>query len=212
MTHSNHRRGNEKSLSNDYVVLVRNTKDNVESARKAVKILANNNPVGVITRRTGKPLRYMRGWTQGLSLEEITNHPDVPIYLAAVYDKKEDVKTLVNELKQADLGFSIVISGLFENVFNILGANGLEPHTVNMSLNTLGRTELLPDDKILEMTTMCGHGLISENLVRSLIDKVRKNQITVKEASIELGKPCICNFFNHSRAEKLIKNYIESSR
>ena len=213
MTHSNHRRGSRESLSGDYVILVRgDLRGKPAIARKAVEILADNNPVGLIKRRTGEPLRYMRNWAEGLELNELVEDQDTPIYIAGVFSRKEDVEEAVQGLAKADLGFSVVVSGIFDEVFDICRKVGTGPHTVNMSMEAIGRTELLPDDDILQLTTMCGHSLVSKNLARHLIDQVRKGRITAEEAGLELGKQCMCNFFNPVRASKIIEEYTAKQR
>jgi hypothetical protein len=213
MTHSNHRRGSRESLDGDYVILVRGpVKDNPVKARKAIEILANYNPVGVIKRRTGVPLRYMRNWKEGLELQELLDDTDPCIYIAGVYESTNDVGELVKHLTKEELGFSVVVSGVFENTFNICKEAGISPHTVNMSMETIGRTELLPEDRILELMTMCGHSLVGEHLCRHLIDKVRKGRMTAEEAGLELGKQCVCNFFNPVRATKIIEEYTTLQR
>lgn len=213
MTHSNHRRGDRQSLEGDYVILVRgDLRGQPEKAKKAVKVLADNDPVGLIKRRTGAALRYMRNWKEGLELRELVENPDTPIYIAGVYSREEDVEGVLRELAEADLGFSVVVSGIFDNVFHVCKKVGTGPHTVNMSMETMGRTELMPEDRILEMTTMCGHSLVSEHLVRHLIDRVRKGRMTAEEAGLELGKQCVCNFFNPIRAKKIIEEYITMQR
>ena len=213
MTHSNHRRGDRESLEGDYVILVRgHLRGHPDKAKKAVKILADNDPVGLIKRRTGAPLRYMRNWKEGLELRELVENPDPPIYIAGVYSRKEDVEGALRDLAEADLGFSVVVSGIFDAVFHVCKKVGTGPHTVNMSMETIGRTELMPESRILEMTTMCGHSLVSEHLVRHLIDRVRKGRMTADEAGLELGKQCVCNFFNPTRAAKIIEGYVTMQR
>lgn len=213
MTHANHRRGDRESLDGDYVILVRGpVKENPEKARRAVEILAEHNPVGVIKRRTGKPLRYMRNWKGGMGLQELVDDPDPCIYIAGTYDSTEDVGELVKHLSDEELGFSVVVSGVFENTVNICQKAGFNPHTANMSMEAIGRTELLPEDRILELMTMCGHSLVGEHLCKHLIDRVRKGKMTAEEAGLELGKQCVCNFFNPVRAAKIIEEYITLQR
>jgi hypothetical protein len=213
MTHSNHRRGDRESINSDYVVLVRyETPKSHEETSEVVKILGDHNPVGLTTRHFGVPLRYMRGWKEGLGLKELVEHPDFPAHVAGVYDNREDIEGLIKDLVEADIGYSIVVSGDFDTVSEICSKTGTGPHTMNMSLGTIGRTELLPDDRILEITTMCGHGLVGEHLARHLIDRVRKGRTTAQEAALELGKQCICNFFNAVRAEKIINEYTTLQR
>ena len=84
-------------------------------------------------------------------------------------------------------------------------------HTVQYSLGVWGKTELLPDPKILEMTTMCGHGTIPFNLVRRMAAAVKSGRLSLEQAAAELGKPCVCGVFNTSRAQTLLQEYIASA-
>ncbi|MDH5792328.1 MAG: hypothetical protein OEZ44_09070, partial [Candidatus Bathyarchaeota archaeon] len=79
------------------------------------------------------------------------------------------------------------------------------PHTVNMSLGTWGRTELLPEGPVLELCTMCGHAMVSSRLVEAMISRVRKGAMTAEDAAVELGKQCTCNIYNTVRAAKIIR-------
>jgi hypothetical protein len=214
MTHSNHRRGDRESLDGDYVFFIvgPSVKQHPDRARKAVEILAANNPVGVIKRRTGVPLRYMRNWKEGLELQELLDDPDPPIYIAGTFESKKDVEGVVRDLAEAELGISTVVSGVFENTFEVCEKVGTGPHTANMSMETLGRTERLPEDRILELMTMCGHSFVGEHICRHLIDRVRKGKMTAEDAGLELGKQCVCNFFNPVRAAKIIEEYTTLQR
>ena len=161
MTHSNHRRGSRESLMGDWVILVRgDTGGQPDKMREIIRIFSNHNPVGVIKRRSLPALRYMKNWKEGIGLKELVEDPDPPIYAAGVYEKKDDVEGVIYDLSEVELGLSIVVSGVFEEVFDICKNVGTGPHTVNLSMETLGRTELLPDDDILDIITMCGHSLV----------------------------------------------------
>jgi len=114
------------------------------------------------------------------------------------------------DLKAADLGHSVVVSGIFDDVFEACKKIGTGPHTVNMSAGIWGRTDLLPDRKTLEIATMCGHGYVSRHLIKHLTDSVKNNKMTLEDAAIEMSKQCVCNFFNPVRAANLIEKYIAS--
>jgi len=213
MTHSNHRRGSRDSLMGDWVILVRgDTGGQPDKMKEIINIFSSHNPIGVIKRRSLPALRYMRNWKEGVGLKELVEDPDPPIYAAGVYEEKSDVEGVIRALADAELGLSIVVSGVFEEVFDICKKVGTGPHTVNLSMETIGRTELLPDDDILDVITMCGHSLVGEHLVRHLIDRVRKGWMTAEEAGLELGKQCVCNYFNQVRATKIIEKYVEAQR
>ena len=105
-------------------------------------------------------------------------------------------------------GISIVVSGIFDEVFAVCKEVGIIPHTVNMSLGTWGKKELLPEAPILEICTMCGHAMISANLVKSLISRVKKGAISPEDAAVEMGKQCTCNVFNTVRAAELVRKAV----
>ncbi|MDI6824058.1 MAG: hypothetical protein QME93_04380 [Bacillota bacterium] len=82
----------------------------------------------------------------------------------------EDVVELIRELKEADLGVSVVISGLHDVVEDMVRQPGLKRiHTREFSLGSHGRLELLPEYEILEFTTMCGHAMVASGLVKHMI-------------------------------------------
>jgi hypothetical protein len=81
---------------------------------------------------------------------------------------------------------------------------GMKPHTINLSLGIIGKTELLPEEGILELTTMCGHALISAALVRKGIREVACGEKTPREASNMVGKPCVCGIYNLDRSDRLL--------
>jgi hypothetical protein len=220
MTHSNHRRGSRDSLLGDYIVFTsggNRIKDRAKH-RKQIEILMEHDPVGIATSTmdsgTSKRLRYVKGWDsskdsgifENSTLEEIKAHVDLSAG-SGVYTNLKDVKAALKELKEADLGFSIVCTGVFDQVHDACLEVGTGPHTVNMSAESFGKIELLPEPKILEITTMCGHHMVSPHLVNHLINQVRKNNVSAKDAAIEMAKQCTCNFFNVVRAEKLINDY-----
>jgi len=82
---------------------------------------------------------------------------------------------------------------------------GLSPHTVNHSLGIHGKTERLPNENILEIITMCGHMMVSPNLVKEMIKEINEGKITHEEAAKELSKLCECGIFNPYRTEKLLR-------
>ena len=217
MTHSNHRRGSRESLMEDYVLTLRGRSilRQPQKAREGVKILGAHNPIGIIKNRAradALPQRYMRDWKEGMGLKELVEDPDAPTYISAVYTSKKDVEGVVRDLAEADLGFSVVISGIFDEVFDICKKVGTGPHTVAMSMETIGRTELMPDNRILEIITMCGHSLVSQHYVKNLIDQVRKGKMTAYDAGLTLGKQCFCNYLNPIRAARIIEEYANTQR
>lgn len=224
MTHSLHRRGSRDSLEGDYVLFLcydrmgqdlkrRGSPDVIKryapKTRIALEICARHNPVGISTTDgiTGRSIRYMKGWDQGNTIEEVLNAPDTSM-CNALFGSKDDLSGALLELKKADLGISVVVSGIFNDVFEGCAGMGVGPHTVNMSMGTLGRTALMPEAPILEIVTMCGHSYVSPYLVEHMVERVKNGHISSEQAAVELGVQCTCNFFNVDRAEKLINKLI----
>lgn len=222
MTHSNHRRGDRESLAGDYLVFTTDARQHDPAKlRKYVEILMSHNPVGLATRRFELEkrirLRYVRGWDkskdrgifESTSMEEMRKMTDLS-WGSAIYTSIDDVKGVLRDLKEADLGIAVVFTGLFEKVHEACEEVGTGPHTVNMSAESFGRLDLLPEPRILELTTMCGHHMISPYLVKHLINQVKRGRITSEDASVEMAKQCTCNFFNVERGIKLIEAYSKS--
>lgn len=127
-------------------------------------------------------------------------------YDAGVFSDKETLKKALAEIKKADLGVSIIISGKFEDIYEVCEALDVQPHTVEFSLGIFGKKELLADENTLAITTMCGHGLVGPNYVQEITRKVRKGKMTSIEGAKRLAKPCYCGVFNPERAAALIEN------
>ena len=82
---------------------------------------------------------------------------------------------------------------------------GLSPHTVEHSLGTHGNTARLPEENVLEITTMCGHALVSPYLVVEMVEQIQQGKLTYQEAAVELSRICDYGIFNPGRAEKILR-------
>ncbi len=81
-------------------------------------------------------------------------------------------------------------------------------HTVEFSGGVHGKLGLLPKKPVLEITTMCGHGMVASNLVREMVRQIKKGKKSLEEAGVELAKPCQCGVFNPKRAEALLEKFL----
>lgn len=203
MTHTLHRLGKREELSNDYIVFsMAAQKFNDKGAAKKLienfKLFLESDPVNYGDDNRG-------GVYTGITAQEIIEKANDKAYMAAVYKSRESLKAVLKKLKDADNGMPVVVSGNFKEVFEVAKEVGLKPHTVHLSLGVHGKTELLPEAEILEITTMCGHGMVCPSHVEKVIEKVRKGKMTPEKAGLELAKPCTCAMFNPVRAADIIR-------
>ncbi len=203
MTHSLHRIGDEGLLKDEFVLLSSAADGfNVEGAReKLIKIMDIAEEIGPINFGFSKVGCVHTGVTFDYLRSIYTDRSRV----RCVFNSKDKIKKLLQRLKEENLGMSITITGLLGELQKIVKEVGITPHSVNLSLGVFGRKDLLPPREILEITTMCGHHLLSPLLVQKVIDDVKKGSLTPQDGAIELAKPCICGFVNHERVEKIIE-------
>jgi len=208
MTHTLHRMGSVESLREDYVVLVMPSKDiNHEVSgpklRRFLEMALKAGAIKIGDARLGN--QYHQG-----GIDKLLKNVEDRAVVHAVFKDRASLIKILRDLKEADLGIAVVFSGLFEKVHELCEDVGTGPHTVNMSAESFGRVDLLPEPRILEITTMCGHHMVSPYLVKHLIKEVKRGRITSEDASVEMAKQCTCNFFNVERGIKLIEAYSES--
>ena len=202
MTHTLHRRGSEKSLKKDYVLLCMaakgiNEEGSEEKMREFLRINLRHNPVNIGDMRTGNMFN--------VPIEEILKKVTSTSIVHGVFTDQETVTHVLKDLKAADLGMSVVVSGPFGCVGELCQASGLNPHSVDFSGAIWGKRDKLPPDEILEVTTMCGHAMVANNLVKSLVDEVKSGGKSAEAAGKELARICECGIFNPVRAAELLK-------
>ena len=201
MTHTLHRQGEVESLEKDYVVMVMaaqkfNDSGSSEKIKKAVEILAKYGPVNL----GGEG----GGIYTGKTTEELLNYTTDKTYAEAVYTSKETLGKVLKDLKEASLGMSVVVSGLIDQVFPFVRSLGIKPHTVNLSLGVFGPKRLLPEKDIVEVTTMCGHDMVTHRCVERAEKDILKGKKTAFEAAQDLARSCSCGVFNVQRASELL--------
>jgi len=193
MTHTLHRKGNLNDLKDDYVILAMTAagiNDSYEDTRqKLIKIAEIMNLC--------EPTNIMSefGWKTSSTI-------------TAAFNNNKSVRDVIYQLKKEDLGISIVISGLISEIKELLLDLGLSIHTVHFSLGTFGKKEILPHNKILEITTMCGHHTLSPQSVSNYVTLIKQGQITVEKAAQKLTKPCVCGIVNTSRVMKILNSLV----
>lgn len=204
MTHSLHRRGSVESLEKDYVVIARSSIDvnRVGCGPKFQRIREIINSVGPVNAGMAETAENM---ANGMDIDEWLKRTSDDTIICSVFSSKEKLRNALEQIKQADLGISITVSGLIDEVFGLAKEIGLKPHTVNLSLGVYGKTESLPSEDVLTQTTMCGHALVATALAQKLKADVAAGRVTAKEAARQLAEPCVCGIFNMERAEALLQ-------
>jgi hypothetical protein len=134
-------------------------------------------------------------------IAEIEGHTTV----AAVFDNYEAMEKFVEELKAADLGISINISAPMDDARRCCDDAGIARHSVEYSIGFSGRVDKLPDAPTLELATMCGHGMVSANFAKKMLEWVKENRRSPEEAARYMARFCSCGVFNIARAERILK-------
>jgi len=146
-----------------------------------------------------------RNLYSGVSPDEVLDSIKDGARVYCTFNSREKLKEALIRLKEADEGISIMVSGLIDRVRELTSEIGLNPHTINLSLGIHGRTDRLPPPDIRQFITMCGHGMVSPNLVRDVIRKVKTEKLSCWEGSLILAAPCTCGIYNPHRSAELLK-------
>ena len=204
MSHSLHRYGTEENLQNDYTFYARasrwvNREGCGPKLRKILEIILSEKPMNFGSSQAGKSAKA------GLNPNDYAATLDKAYGVACCFSDKESIKKVLIKLKEADTGISIVTGGLIDDIVAIAKEIDITPHTAFLSLGIHGKRALLPEEDVLEMTTMCGHGLVSSKLTRAVINKVQSGEMSPEEGATLLSQPCPCGIFNTDRCEALLK-------
>ena len=204
MTHALHRYGSVESLKNDYTVYARasrgvNRDGCGPKLKKIFKIVLSEKPANFGTSKLGKNMK------SGLDIEEYRSTLEASYGVLSCFSSKDAVKSVLQRLKEADTGISVVVGGLIQEILKMADELGLKPHTAALSLGIHGDTSNLPEGNILEITTMCGHGMVSERLAQAVVKNVLSGKMTPEEGANLLVQPCPCGIVNPDRCEAILK-------
>jgi len=203
MSHTLHRYGiSEADLQDDFVVFAIaaqtvNAKGINPEFKVFEEIVTKYNPVNYGDMRTGNKFNV------GMDVVNASYKDNSIVH--AVFTDEDTVAKALKDLADANLNVSIVVSGLTEHTAECCHKAGIAPHTVNHSMGIWGKTERLPSEDVLRVSTMCGHGMISFNLIKDLSNKVAKGSMTSQQAAEKLAGLCHCGVFNPVRAARVIE-------
>jgi len=222
MTHTLHRYGRPQDFRDDYIVTampargyndahcVEKQKTFLRTALKYGPINIGNSKKGAAHRAT-KDLRPTVHWSRDISPdpEWVIEEIDQPTTVSAVFADYDSMRDFVAELRELDLGISINISGVATEADRCCADVGLTRHSIEFSLGFQGATEKMPDDAARRVATMCGHGMVSANLSKKMIEWVRSGRRTPEQACAYMARFCVCGSFNPARAERVLAEAAE---
>jgi len=204
MTNTLHRQGTLDSLKNDYVIFAHTAKGitregSAPKLQEFMRICLKYDPVNIGDGKQGNVHQ------EDIDIQKLISNQGDGAGAAAVFTDLNTLQKVIEELIKADLGISINISGLLDGVQQCCRKTGIERHSVEHSVGFWGSKDRLPEREILEFNTMCGHGMVSFNLIRKMIEYVKLRRLTAKKAAKIMAKCCECGVFNPIRAEILLE-------
>jgi hypothetical protein len=218
MTNTLHRFGDAESFRDDYVVFAiasrgKNDVDSVPKLKKFLEMAKQFKPVNLGDARHGGALRPCRSmnptshWDRDIKpdFDTVVAGLDTTTTAAAVFDNRPAAEDFVKAVKEADLGLSINISTSIEGAEQCCDEASLCRHSVGYSLGFEGKTERLPSEDVLKLSTMCGHGMVSASLAKKMIDWVKEGRRTPEQAVSYLTRFCSCGVFNPARGKRILE-------
>ena len=201
MTNTLHRKGGADALRHDYVLFATPSRslspDLPAKMARFTEICLRHRPVNMAKIENMAMRR--------VDVRRLQEEMHGQIGITAVFDTEEALASAIAELKEADLGIPINVSGLLESVQRCCRKAGITRHSVEQSLGTFGRTEKLPPKELVEINSLCGHGMVSFNLIKKVSDEVKLGRLTPEEGAYLLAKPCECGAFNPTRARHVLE-------
>jgi len=219
MTNTLHRFGAAETLQNDYIIFAMAARGiNDEGAppklQTFLRLAVKHHPINVGNAvkggifRPAKVLTPLAHWRprKGVETAEVVDGVDACTTVAAVFDDSKKLEAFLKDLRQADLGISINISALTDETRTCCQRAGITRHSVEYSLGFHGDLNRLPDRHVLELSTMCGHGMVSHNFAKKMLDWVKGGRRSAPEAATYLARFCTCGIFNTTRAIRILED------
>ena len=216
MTNTLHRYGKADSFRDDFIIFAipsrgKNDENCIPKLKDFLKICARHNPVNM-----GNGQRGTLSPERDLGPRSHWNRQDRPDWdaviegvikpgtVSAVFCTEADARECLREIIEADFGISVNVSTSVDNARKIAGECGISRHSVEYALSIKDPHDHLPNSQILELSTMCGHGMVSFNLARKMLDMVREGRRTPEQAVATLTRFCPCGIYNPERAKRLL--------
>ncbi len=217
MTNTLHRYGKAESFNDDYILFAipskgKNDEGAIDKLRTFLRICAKHQPANMGNSdfgsfRSDPHLRPSVHWTRELTAdyEKVIQGVRKAGTVAAVFDSKQKAEACLKDVIEADLGLSINMSTSVSGAKQAAERCGIKRHSVEYSLGFADPHDHLPNSQVLELSTMCGHGMVSFNLAKKMLDMVREGRRTPEQAVSTLARFCPCGVYNPARAKRLLE-------
>lgn len=219
MTNTLHRYGDAESFYDDFIIFAtpsngNNDRNSVPKLKAFLEMALPFNPVNLGDPAHGGALRPSRSlttfsnWKRDTTLDfrAVIDGINEPASVAAIFDNQESAEKFLKAVVEADLGLSVNVSTSIEGAQDCCRYAGVTRHSVGYSLGFEGSTEKLPNTQVLKLMTMCGHGMVSSNLARKMIDWVKEGRRTPAQAVTYMARFCSCGVFNPVRAKRILED------
>ena len=124
--------------------------------------------------------------------------------IRGVFAGKEKAAEFLKKVIEQGLGKSVILSGIISEISQICKDAGITPHSANFSLGVWGRKEKLPTEKVLSISTMCGHHMVPKKYIEAIKEEVDQGSITPDEGAKKLAGFCYCGIFNPVRCSEIL--------
>jgi hypothetical protein len=217
VTNTLHRYGNAESFKDDYIIFAipckgKNDEGAIEKLKTFLRICAKYVPANMGNSsfgsyRPSSELKPTAHWSRDANPDyaAVINAVEKAGTVAAVFDSKEHAEACLAEVKEADLGLSINMSTSVQGAKEAAEHCGIQRHSVEYSLGFCDVHDHLPNSQVLELATMCGHGMVSFNFARKMLDMVREGRRSPDQAVATLARFCPCGVYNPDRAKRILE-------
>jgi hypothetical protein len=224
MTNTLHRYGNSKSFQDDFIIFAipskgKNDYQCIPRLKAFLKICVKYNPSNIGNGNRGglapeKDLKPSAHWRRDIQVnwEKVIDGVIKPGTVSAVFTKQLDARNCFKEVVAADFGLSINMSSSVENAKLVAEQSGIQRHSIEYAVNVNDPHHHLPNSQVLALSTMCGHGMVSFNMAKKMLDMVREGRRTSVQAAATLVRFCPCGVYNPVRAKRLIDDACDEQR
>lgn len=224
MTNTLHRYGNAESFRDDYIIFAipskgKNDEDCIPKLKEFLRICARYNPSNMGNGNRGsiapeKNLGPVAHWKRSAApdWEKVIEGVTKPGTVSAVFASAQQAHECLKEVVAADFGLSVNMSTSVENAKRAAEDCGIRRHSVEYALAFHDPHDHLPNSQVLGLSTMCGHGMVSFNMARKMLDMVREGRRTTEQAVATLTRLCPCGVYNPDRAKRLIEEACREQR